>query len=526
MEEMEKKIKEQSENLLKFSEIVNQKETQLNSDISKYLKEISDLKNEMELLNGTINNLTEEKDNNNNKISELIKENAELKKLNSIKTEVPTSINVDKKKYEDYIKILKNNISTLENEKKELEEVVIKQESKVNELSSNCYNVENLLREKEKEMKKNLDYTNKLSNSISFHKKEIAKIKHNNYKAESSINDLINLKNEIKYLKKEMENKEYKINYLTKNKSILQDKVNKLNHQNSHGYNSIRNFNSMSLQINKNNNNNLSNSRKKEVFNSQFLKNDNKIEEEHYEKKNKYYIIAKNKPKLKNEIKIQNNNEEINNEINDKENNSEIGNNYDIDNYNENNNEIDIDINNQELYNEDDINDYNFDNLNEENRKLKINKIKERYQKEKQLQKKLVENVINKPLLNIKNNESEVNIHIDPKLILNREKSSNNITENNIHITVNDNNKTLRPLNEEKPSINISQEVEFPVIESYAILENENEDINKKKNENLNINKMNDNFDKQNLISINEEEENKKAVRSFNYFVDKILNEF
>ena len=58
MEEMEKKIKEQSENLLKFSEIVNQKETQLNSDISKYLKEISDLKNEMELLNGTINNLT------------------------------------------------------------------------------------------------------------------------------------------------------------------------------------------------------------------------------------------------------------------------------------------------------------------------------------------------------------------------------------------------------------------------------------------------------------------------------------
>ena len=130
MEEMEKKIKEQSENLLKFSEIVNQKETQLNSDISKYLKEISDLKNEMELLNGTINNLTEEKDNNNNKISELIKENAELKKLNSIKTEVPTSINVDKKKYEDYIKILKNNILNLEEEKKNLEDdnlVAVKQ---------------------------------------------------------------------------------------------------------------------------------------------------------------------------------------------------------------------------------------------------------------------------------------------------------------------------------------------------------------------------------------------------------------
>ena len=87
----------------------------------------------------------------------------------------------------------------------------------------------------------------------------------------------------------------------------------------------------------------------------------------------------------------------------------------------------------------------------------------------------------------------------------------------------------LWPLNEEKPSINISQEVEFPVIESYAILENENEDNNIIKNNNLNTNnnkKKNDNFDKNNLIYINEEEENEKAVRNFNDFVDKILKEF
>ncbi len=523
MEEMEKKIKEQSENLLKFSEIVNQKESQLNIDISKYLKEISNLKNEMELLNGTINNLTEEKENNNNKISQLIKENEELKKLNSLKTEVPTSINVDKKKYDDYIKILKNNISNLENEKKELEEVVIKQESKVTELSSNCYNVENLLREKEKEMKKNLDYTNKLTNSISFHKKEIAKLKHNNYKAETNFNELINLKNEIKYLKKEMENKEYKINFLTKNKNILQDKVNKLNLQNSHVYNTKRNVNSMSLQINKNINNEILNNGKKQVFNSQILKNDNKTEDFH-EKKSKYYIIAKNKPKSQIEIKVENNYEETVNEIpKDDENKNKN------ENKNENENDIEIDINNDELYNVDDIDDYNIENLNEENRKLKINKIKEKYQKEKKIQQKLIEKVINKPLLDIKNNESEVNIHIDPKILLNREKSLNNITENNLHITINENNKTLRPLNEEKPSINISQEVEFPVIESYAILENENEDNNIIKNNNLNTNnnkKKNDNFDKNNLIYINEEEENEKAVRNFNDFVDKILKEF
>ena len=61
MEEMEKKIKEQSENLIKFSEIANQKEVQLNNDISNYLKEIKKLKNEMELLNIKINNLTKKR---------------------------------------------------------------------------------------------------------------------------------------------------------------------------------------------------------------------------------------------------------------------------------------------------------------------------------------------------------------------------------------------------------------------------------------------------------------------------------
>ena len=80
MEEMEKKIKEQSENLIKFSEIANQKEAQLSNDISKYLKEIKKLKNETESLNKKINTLTKEKEDNNNKIIVLKKENEELKK--------------------------------------------------------------------------------------------------------------------------------------------------------------------------------------------------------------------------------------------------------------------------------------------------------------------------------------------------------------------------------------------------------------------------------------------------------------
>ena len=46
----------------------------------KYQKQINDLKNELELLNGTITNLTEEKENNTIKLTELIHENEELKK--------------------------------------------------------------------------------------------------------------------------------------------------------------------------------------------------------------------------------------------------------------------------------------------------------------------------------------------------------------------------------------------------------------------------------------------------------------
>ena len=49
---------------------------------TEYVKQINDLKNELELLNNTITNLTEEKENNTIKITLLMKENEELKKGN------------------------------------------------------------------------------------------------------------------------------------------------------------------------------------------------------------------------------------------------------------------------------------------------------------------------------------------------------------------------------------------------------------------------------------------------------------
>ena len=445
MEEMEKKIKEQSENLIKFSELAYKKEEKLNIDISKYLKEISELKNEMELLNGRINNLKEEKENNDHKISELKKENEELKKLNSIKIPISNFPNLDKKKYEDYIKILKNNILNLEEEKKNLEEVVIKQEKQVFELSSNCNNVDNLLKEKEIEIKNNLALNNKLSNTISFHKKEIEKLKYNNLIGKSSSSDILFLKNEIKNMKKEIENKENKINLLSKNNKILQGKVNKLQNLNNNNY---YNISPIHLQISQNKINNILNDNNND---------DNKLED-YKEKKNKYYIYAKNIKK-----------EENNNEIN--------------------------------------YNNGSISSRLKKEKKLNLNEKKEKYEKERENQRKRVDEILkkNNSINKMNNSESEVNINIDPKI--NKDKSLNNI---NNDITINENNKTLRPQKEEGISINISQEIEFPVIESYVVLNEDNNDLN-----NNNVN----NFDNSNL----EEED---TVKKLHNCVDKILNEF
>ena len=128
--DIEEKIKMQNEIILKMKEDNYLKEKEINSKITDYKQEISDLKTELELLNNTISNLTEEKEFNNNKISQLLKENSQLKKNGNI------GINDNSKKYEEIIKKLKKTISNLELEKKDLEEVIIKQETEVTQLNS------------------------------------------------------------------------------------------------------------------------------------------------------------------------------------------------------------------------------------------------------------------------------------------------------------------------------------------------------------------------------------------------------
>ena len=72
MFDLENQIALQNANLNKISNNSNQKEEQLNNDITDYINQINELKNEMEVLNNIITNLTEEKENTAIKISSLL----------------------------------------------------------------------------------------------------------------------------------------------------------------------------------------------------------------------------------------------------------------------------------------------------------------------------------------------------------------------------------------------------------------------------------------------------------------------
>ena len=235
MFELENQIALQNENLNKISNNCNQKEEQLNNDITDYLNQISELKNEMEVLNNIITNLTEEKENNAKKISSLLHENEKLKQnIKTNNTNVNNNINENEKlntqKYEEIIMKLKKNMMNLKEENKSLEEVILKQEAEVNQLSSKIIEVENVLVQKDKELQESIEYSAKLTSSINFHKNEIIKIKQKQNIIETNKNSEIisNLQKELQNMKENLEMKENKLNILSGNNKSLQDKLNKL----------------------------------------------------------------------------------------------------------------------------------------------------------------------------------------------------------------------------------------------------------------------------------------------------------
>ena len=233
MVELENQIALQNANLNKISNNSNQKEEQLNNDITDYINQINELKNEMEVLNNIITNLTEEKENNAIKISSLLHENEKLKQ--NIKNN-PNIINnkeneKTKKNYEEIILKLKKNMLNLKEENKSLEEVILKQESEVSQLSSKMNEVEKVLIQKDKELQESIEYSAKLTSTINFHKNEIMKIKQKQIevnKNDKNSEMISNLQKELQTMKKNLEMKENKLSILSINNKSLQDKLNKL----------------------------------------------------------------------------------------------------------------------------------------------------------------------------------------------------------------------------------------------------------------------------------------------------------
>ena len=235
MSELENQIALQNENLNKISNNVNKKEEQLNNDITDYINQISELKNEMEVLNNIITNLTEEKENNAKKISSLLYENEKLKQnIKTNNSNANDNLNENEKinsqKYEEIIMKLKKNMMNLKEENKLLEEVIIKQEAEVNQLSSKIIEVEKVLGQKDKELQESIEYSAKLTRSINFHKNEIIKIKQKQNISEANKNAEIisNLQKELQTMKENLEMKENKLNVLSGNNKSLQEKLNKL----------------------------------------------------------------------------------------------------------------------------------------------------------------------------------------------------------------------------------------------------------------------------------------------------------
>ena len=542
MNELENQLKIQLEKISEMSSLANKKEAKLTNNINQYVKQINDLKSELELLNSTITNLTEEKENNTIKLTELIHENEQLKKTKNSTINNNNSNNINNnnneaqnKKYEDLIIKLKKNIVILNEEKKSLEEVIIKQEEKVNELSLKVDITTKEITEKEKELKESMEYNEKLTTTNDFHIKEIQKLKQSNSNNNNtnSFNNknkdmmsIMNLQKEIQTIKKELETKDNKISLLTMNNKILQGKVNKLSQTTKNGFN-----NDPKNNTNNKNNNNIIN---KDLKSSSIIasKNNDKIL---HKDKNKLYIIAK--PKLgahppgvvngrqnSTSIRVKNDfykNKEDNFNNNESTNKSKYSNipqkkpqkrnNSNINNIKRQNNMNSTNLNSINI----NLNDINFMNNYKNGNNAQLSKILDMKYKE-------IESKYKKEI----NKEMKEDALFDDDEINNYDNIKEEIAMDNnnfepIEIVSNMASQTLKPKKNNRnneQSLNMSQEKEYQIIESYCLLSGDKDANNNDENSNGNISKNNAIKDDDSKIENN-------RVEDLHNDVKKILDE-
>ena len=532
MNELENQLKIQNENLNKISSLANKKEEKLNNDISNYLKQINDLKNELELLNSTITNLTEEKENNTIKLTELIHENEQLKKNNTINTKTNNNTETQNKKYEDFIIKLKKNISKLNEEKKSLEEIIIKQEEKVNELALKVDNTKKEIIKKDQELKESIEYNAKLTNTINFHKKEIQKLKQsnntniNNNKNKDAMN-IMNLQKEIQSIKKEIETKDNRINLLSMNNKVLQGKLFKLSQTAKNGFNN---------ELSNNNNNNINNNNIKNINSNKDVKASILTSKYNvkiiHKDKNKVFIVAKpkqgpytpgvvNARKNSSNIRVKNdfykNNEETisNNDPINKSKNTNLQqlkkpqkrNNSNINNIKRQNDLNSINVNNLNIH----INKSNY--INNQNKKnqiidMKYKEIENKYKKE--INKEMKDDTLfDEDIIN--------NFDIKEEIIVNSNNEPIEVVSNMASQTLKPKKKN-RNINLNEQSLNISQEKDFQIIESYCLLSGQKDENNDENGQSI--------FNKDNSMKEDESKMENNQVQELHNHVKKILDEF
>ena len=182
-----------------------------NTVVQKYNKEKSELKNQL---------ISEFKEKEKNYIKNLEEKDKKI-------LEYVSKI----KQGESRIKILNENIIGINQEKGELENIVIKQESRVGKLGEKVDKIESLLKNKNDEIRENENYSLKLINIIKEQKNLIYTLKkeqkslEENYSAnEETTNTINSLKAQITALKRKLDVKEDSFLTLQKSHKILQEK--------------------------------------------------------------------------------------------------------------------------------------------------------------------------------------------------------------------------------------------------------------------------------------------------------------
>ena len=135
------------------------------------------------------------------------------------------------KQNESKIKLLTEKMLGINQEKGELENIVLKQESRVGKLGEKVNQIESLLKNKNEEIRENENYSLKLINIIKEQKslintlkKEQKTLEENYSTIEDNVNTMNSLKAQINALKKKLEVKEESFLTLQKSHKILQEK--------------------------------------------------------------------------------------------------------------------------------------------------------------------------------------------------------------------------------------------------------------------------------------------------------------